>query len=370
MKIARLTTYPLTCEIGDSLGTSQHDWKSISILMVRVETNEGHVGWGEGLARRAPRAYAHLVDDLLAPLVIGADPFAVEAIWARLYRVLSGRSGGMLLEAMSAIDIALWDIMGKATGCPVHRLLGHMDRTTVDAYASSVGWNDDAIAEQQTLQMIAWGFRQIKVKIGAPVNAAIRRARLVREIVGDVIRLMADANWIFDVDDALVVAKELAELGYAFLEEPIVPEDVEGYRLLARKSPIRIAAGESEYTSMGFAKLISDRSIGLVQPDVARSGGITETRKIISLARAFHTAYAPHIGFSGAVCAAASLQLAASSPNFDTYECMTVKNPLRDSITVEPVADPTSLVDGRLLVPNQPGLGIEIDEVAVKKYLA
>jgi len=369
MKVASVTAYPLTCEIGDKQGTSQLDWSTISILMVRIETDEGHVGWGEGLARRAPRAYAQVVDELLAPIVIGADPFAVEDIWARMYRVFSGRSGGMLIEAMAAVDIALWDIMGKATGRPVADLLGRTGRTAVDAYASSIGWNEDEVAEEQTRQALDWGFRQIKVKIGAPLDKAIERAAFVRRIAGDDIRLMADANWIFNIDQSLRLARALDDLGYSFLEEPIEPEDAEGYRLLSRQSPIMLAAGESEHTSMGFAPLVADRALGLVQPDVARSGGITETRKIAALARSFHTAYAPHVGFSGAVCAAASLHLAAAMPNFDTYECMIFANPLRDEITTAPVADRASVVDGQLAVPTGPGLGVEVDEQALQRFV-
>lgn len=370
MKIERVTAYPLTAEIGDPQGTSQSDWSEVSILVVKIETDQGHVGWGEGLARRAPVAYARLIDDLLAPQVIGADPFAVEKIWQQLYRSFTGRSGGMLLEAIAAIDIALWDIMGQATGQPVHRLLGHTGRETVTAYASSIGWNEDEVAERQTRQCLDWGFRQIKVKLGTPLSKAVDRARLVREVAGPDIRLMADANWAFDVDSAKPMARALADLGYDFFEEPIEPEDLDGYRRLAQTCPIRLAAGESEHTSMGAAPLIASRAIGVLQPDVARSGGITETRKMIALARAFHVAYAPHVGFSGAICAAASLHLAASAPNFDSYECMIFRNPLRDVITTEPVADRTSLVDGALRVPQGPGLGISVDEAALIKLLA
>jgi L-alanine-DL-glutamate epimerase-like enolase superfamily enzyme len=245
-----------------------------------------------------------------------------------------------------------------------------MGRDHVTAYASSIGWNEDAVAEQQTRQSLAWGFRQIKVKLGSPVNAAIRRAELVRQIAGPDIRLMVDCNWIFDVDDALRLAHALAGLGYDWLEEPIAPEDVDGYRLLARKSPVKLAAGESEFTAAGIAPLIRSRAIGVMQPDVARSGGITETRKMIALARAFHTAYAPHVGFSGAICAAASLHLAAAAPNFDSYVCMIFGNPLRDELTTGRVAGRDALVDGKLAVPQGPGLGIEIDEGALERFAA
>ncbi|HEY4200600.1 MAG TPA: mandelate racemase/muconate lactonizing enzyme family protein [Devosiaceae bacterium] len=367
MKIARVTPFPLTLKMDEPQGTSQAMWTEISILMVKVETEDGLVGWGEGLGRRAPGAYARIVEELLAPAIIGEELSSIEAIWHRLYRLLSGKSGGMLLEAIAAVDIALWDAWGRALNQPIHRLLGSTGHEQLDTYASSIGWDHEDVALRQTSQVLDWGFRQIKVKLGAPVDKALARARLIRQTVGPDIRLMADTNWAFDIDDALKLARGLAELNYDFLEEPIVPEDIEGYRILASKSPIRLAAGESEHTAMGVASLISSRSVGLVQPNVTRSGGISETRKITTLARAFHVKYAPHVGFSGAVCAAASLHLAAAANNFDTFECMIFPNPFRDDVVREPPGDRRTLQGGQVLVPQGPGLGVEVNETVVRR---
>jgi galactonate dehydratase len=369
MRITRIRSYPLTVPIGDLQRTSQGSFGTISILVVVVETDAGVSGVGEALARYGPKAYAELVDGLLAPKILGMDPFAADAVWQRLFRTFSGRSGGMLIEAIAAIDTALWDIMGKATGQPVHRLLGGMGRERVAAYASSIPWMDDAEATRWTERCLEWGFKEIKVKIGAPVEASIARARLVRDVAGPDLRLTADANWIFDVDEALAVGRALAELGYFWFEEPIVPEDVAGYRWLRDRMPLRLAAGESEHTAQGAAPLLTARAVGVIQPDVARSGGISETRKIASLAQALHVPYAPHVGASGAVCVAASLQLAAAMPNFLTFECMIFPNPLRDRLTKEPVGAIESLVDGALPVPQGPGLGIELDMAEVERWM-
>jgi D-galactarolactone cycloisomerase len=368
MRITAVRSYPLTVPIGDLQRTSQGSFGTVSILVVVVETDAGISGTGEALARYGAKAYAELVDSLLAPKVVGMDPFAVEAVWQRLHRTFSGRSGGMLIEALSAIDIALWDIMGKAVGRPVYELLGHMGRDGIRAYASSIPWVDDAAATRTVEQCRAWGFREIKVKIGAPVAAALARARLVREVAGPGMRLMADANWIFDVDDALEVGRGLHGLGYYWLEEPIVPEDLEGYRWLRRKLPLRLAAGESEHTAHGAAGLLTSRAVGVIQPDVARSGGITETRRIAGLAHACHVPYAPHVGASGAVCVAASLHLAAAMPNFLTFECMIFPNPLRDQLLKEPIGGPDTLADGALPLPRGPGLGVELDMVEVERW--
>jgi galactonate dehydratase len=335
-----------------------------------VETDDGVVGVGEGLARFGPKSYAELIDGLLAPKIIGMDPFAVEEIWQKLYRTFSGRSGGMLIEAIAAIDIAIWDIIGKAAGRPVYEMLGHMGRKDIRAYASSIPWVDDDGARASVQDCIAAGFKEIKVKIGAPVEASIGRAKLVRDVAGPHIRLMADSNWIFDVDDALEVGNALADLGYYWFEEPIVPEDIDGYKWLRGKLPLRLAAGESEHTAIGVAPLLTSRAIGVVQPDVARSGGITETRKIASLAASLHIPYAPHVGASGAICAAASLHLAAAMPNFLTFECMIFPNPLRDTLLKSPVGAVADLKDGALPLPTGPGLGVELDMAEVERWIS
>lgn len=369
MRVTGIRTYPLTVPIGDLQRTSQGSFGTISILIVVVDTDAGISGVGEALARYSPKAYAELVNGSLAPRVIGRNPFDADGIWQAMYRSLSGKAGGVLIESIAAVDIALWDIMGKATGQPVHRLLGGMGREKIRAYASSIPWTDDADAGRWVEQCLAWGFKEIKVKIGAPVEASIARARLVREVAGPDILLSADSNWIFDVDDALRVGRALADLGYVWFEEPIVPEDVEGYRWLRDRLPLRLAAGESEFTAQGAAPLLTSRALGLIQPDVARSGGISETRRIATLAHALHVPYAPHVGASGAVCAAASLQLAAAMPNFMTFECMIFPNPLRDQLLVEPVGMMDSLIDGQLAIPDRPGIGAELDMAVVERWM-
>ena len=183
----------------------------------------------------------------------------------------------------------------------------------------------------------------------------------MRELAGDSILLGVDANWAYDLDDAIVVGRALADLGYAFFEEPIAPEDREGYRRLARAVPIRLAAGESDFTAGDALQSLADRSIGLVQPDVARAGGISETWRIAELAALHRVRYAPHVGWSGALCVAASLQLAAAAEAFWTFECMVCENPLRQSLTTTPVGEASLLVDGELPVPDGPGLGVEVD---------
>jgi D-galactarolactone cycloisomerase len=285
-----------------------------------------------------------------------------------MVRSITGKAGGILLEAISACDIALWDVMGKAVGQPVHHLLGSTGRTRVDAYASSITWGEDAVAARQVEAALAAGFRSIKIKIGLPVARALSRAAFVRGLVGDGIELTADGNWAYDFDDALRVGRRLADLGYSWFEEPLIAEDVEGYRRLRVALPLRLAAGESEHTVWGCRDLIASGAVGVIQPDAARAGGITESRRIGHFAYAHGVPFAPHVGFCGAVCNAAGLHLAAALPNFLTFEAMTFDNPMRQRLAVTDLGALDRLRDGTLPVPEGPGLGIEIDPDFVARH--
>ena len=361
LTIAAVEAIPLTARMPAGTRTSQGVYDAVSIVLVKVRTVEGVVGVGECLGRFGARAYASFIDEVLAPRIVGGSAFDIRRHWQAMRSALSGRAGGMLVEALAGVDIALWDVVGRALGQPVHRLLGGVGRREVDCYASSVNWADVPTMQAQARQVVAMGFRTVKVKLGAPVGRAIEAAAAVREAVGPGIALGVDANWAYSLDEAVAVGQALHGLGYAFFEEPIVPEDLDGYAHLRRTLTIPLAAGESDYTVAHAAQLITPRLVGLIQPDVARAGGISETRDIATLAHAHHVGYAPHVGWSGAVCVAASLQLAAAMPAFRTFECMFVGNPLRDALTTAPVGAPAQLLDGRLPVPQGPGLGIEID---------
>lgn len=339
-----------------------------AMLLVEIMTSDGVVGYGEALARYSLRAYVAIVEDVLAPRLVGRDPFHVEGLWQELFRTMTGKSGGILIEALSACDIALWDVMGKTCGQPVHKLLGSCGAERVHSYASSISWAEESVAAAQTARAIEAGFDTIKIKIGPPVHKALERAAFIRSLTGDNIDLAADANWAFDHDDALRVGRGLADLGYIWFEEPTIAEDVEGYARLRPQLGLRLAAGESEHTVYGCRTLISSGGVGVIQPDPARAGGITETRRIGMLAYAFNVAFAPHIGFCGAICAAASLHLSASLPNFLTYEAMIFDNPLRQKLTNIDVTNLAFVEASTLPVPEGPGLGVELDLSAVEHF--
>jgi len=370
LRITDVIAHPLTVKLAQTQRTGTAVFPAVSIVLVEVRTDAGLVGIGECLGRSGPQAYAQAVELLLKPRLVGQNPLDSQALWRRMQRALSGRAGGMLFEAIAGVDIALWDIAGKVAGLPIHRLLGSMGRARLDCYASSINWEDDAQAEAETRACLALGFRQIKVKIGGPPAAAIRRAELIRKVAGPDIKLAVDANWAFDLDEAIKVGHALAALDYMWFEEPIASEDIDGYRRLRAAVPVRLAAGESDFTVWDARDLVADRAVGVIQPDVARAGGFSETRRIADLAHAFHVAYAPHVGWSGAVCVAASLQLGAAQPNFLTFECMVYANPLRDALTLARIGDRQDLIEGQVAVPQGPGLGIELDWDVVERHRA
>jgi L-alanine-DL-glutamate epimerase-like enolase superfamily enzyme len=358
--IRQVVAHPLRAVLPTVQRTSQGDWPALEIVVIEIRTDSGLVGIGECLARRGAAGYARFIRDALAPKLVGRSAHDRRALWSTMRGVLTGRTGGMLIESIAGIDIALWDLAGKAAGQPVRRLLGGVGRGQVDAYASSINWADQGRMEAEVEAALARGFRQIKLKIGRPVRDTIAWARRARQMVGPDIALFADANWIYDTDDALRVGRALADEDFGWFEEPLRPDDHAGYRRLAQHLPLRLAAGESDFVAQQSAGLVADHTLGLIQPDVARSGGITETWRIAEHAALHEVAYAPHVGWSGAICAAASLHLAAAAESFMTFECMVFDNPLRQALCTPLEGDVTGLKDGQLLVPDRPGLGIEL----------
>lgn len=366
--IAAVRAHPLRARLPMAQHTSQGAWPAVEIVAVEVETGCGLVGAGECLARRGAAGYARFIRDALAPRLVGRSAHDRRALWQAMRSALTGRVGGMLVECIAGLDTALWDLAGQAAGQPLWRLLGGVGRKRIDAYASSINWADDAQAEAEIGAALARGFRQVKVKIGAPADRAVARARLARRVAGDQVRLCVDANWAYDADEALRVGKTLCDLDYWWFEEPLPPEDHAGYRRLRQHLPIRLAAGESDFTARDSQALVADGVLGLVQPDVARAGGITETWRIAEGAAAHGVAYAPHVGWSGGICAAASLHLAAAAEGFLTFECMVFDNPLRQALTIPVLGEATTLADGQLSVPQGPGLGLRLDPEALERF--
>ncbi len=338
--------------------------RTIDTVVVRIETDSGHVGWGEAKAPVAPQATAKIVELLLAPILVGADPREVLVLWERMYAGMRvrGHRAGFYLEAIAGADIALWDLAGQAADAPVHRLLGGRMRESVRVYASGIPSlpleaPDEAIAELvgEAKALAAQGYTGVKVAIGRGVRGDLRVLRALRDAMGEGFAVYADAAGVYSRADAMRLGQALEELGIGFFEMPIPPEDVEGYAELAQGLAIPIAL-DSIMSRHETVELIRNRAIDLVQPDVCRAGGITECRRIAELADAFGLAFQPHVSIGSAIHVAASAHLAVAMPNAMVCEYWIGSNPIGNAVIEKPI----EVRNSELSAPDGPGLGITL----------
>lgn len=386
MKITRVQAYPLMASISDleeapvsvprASSTAGLIFAGYRSLLVRIDTDEGLVGAGEGLVRLAPLATAAIVEEL-ATLLIGRDPFDVDVIWEDLYATMvnRGHNRGFMLEAIAGIDIALWDLIGQAHGEPLYRSLGGAHRARVACYASSLRIKAPAAVAADARALVEDGFTAVKLKIGRSgrrLDDDVAAVHTVREAIGPSVDLMVDANGGYTVADAAYVAAGIADARIRWFEEPIAADDLSGYRRLRERVAIPIAAGETWFTRYDFRDAFVQDAIDIAQPDVSRCGGVSEARKIAALASAFHVDYAPHTGQSSAICLATSMHLAVAAANGITYEFIAADwsgsqaNPLRTSIS-DFDFDATR-TGGFVTPPSAPGIGLTIDWNALDAY--
>lgn len=343
--------------------------------LVKVTTDTGETGYGECMVRLAPRATVEIVNDIGRALV-GMDPLDTSPAWELMFSLMMNRGHlrGFFNEAMSGIDIALWDLKGKLLGQPIYALLGGKHRDQIDCYASSLRFRTLDYTAEDAKSLAAEGYQGLKVKIGKDrynANQDLRLLETVRSAVGDDVWLAADANCGYDLPTALKVSKCLADLGYEWFEEPLPSDDWNGYAMLTSRGEIAIAGGETEFTKYGFRELFERKTLNIVQPNVSRCGGFTEAMKIAAMAECYHIRYAPHTGSCGGLTLAAELHLSAVLPNFLTYEHMRRdwsrdhENPFRSQLVHGAVE---RFRDGYLELPSGPGLGVVVDEDLVARY--
>jgi L-alanine-DL-glutamate epimerase-like enolase superfamily enzyme len=339
---------------------------TIDTVVVKITTEDGLVGYGEAKAPVAPAVARAIIEELLAPIVLDQDPRDYLLLWERMYAGMRvrGHRAGFYLEAISGIDIALWDLTGKASGVPIYQLLGGSFRNPVRVYASGLpalpaaasqdAW-DELAGEARAIR--DRGFTGLKMALGRGMQGDLRSVRLLRETLGDDFLLYTDAAGVYDRAQALRLGRELEALGVAWLEMPTFPEDVEGYVELAKALDLPIAL-DSLTSRFEARELIRLGGIDVVQPDVCRAGGITECRRIAELADNFGLAYAPHVSIGSAIHFAATAHLASAMPNTLTSEYWIGDNPIGDRI----LETPLRLENGYLETPAGPGLGIALRE--------
>jgi len=357
--------------------TSSRGWlyKTRGSCIVEIETADGVVGWGECYGpAHVSRSF---IDTQFGPRIVGRDAFDVEVIWEDLYnRIKDYGSKGMAIAAISGIDIALWDVIGKCCGKPVHKLIGGAFRDKVQAYATGLYFIDmDRLIEEAVEEAQGYiedGFKAVKMKIGlGSPKLDIARVEAVRKAIGDDIRLMVDANHCFTVPAAIRLGRELEKLDVEWFEEPISPEDLDGYVEVTRALDMAVAGGENEYTRWGFRDIVARKAMDIVQPDVCAAGGFSECRKIAALATAHGVECVPH-AWGSVIGVAATLHFIAALPDqppsfrpmpplFEFEQC---ENPFRDYLATEPIEQR----EGVVAIPTGAGLGIEIDRGVLAKY--
>jgi L-alanine-DL-glutamate epimerase-like enolase superfamily enzyme len=336
--------------------------------LVKITADDGTVGWGEGHAPLGPRATRAVVEDVLAPLVVGEDPLAIECHWERMYGSmrLRGHSAGYQLEAMSAVDIALWDLAGKLLDVPVYQLLGGPFRTELLAYASGVPGSTVAERVAAAENFVARGFTAVKASIGrGDIDTDLAGLAAIAEVLRGKANLLVDAHGAYTADNALYVGRQLEKLGVYWLEDPLPPEDIDGYVRLAAALDMAVAAGETECTRWQFEERLSRRAVDVILPDICRAGGISEGRRIATVASLHNTRWAAHVSMGSAVHVAAAAHLAAASANFMIFEWSSTPNPLGDDLLLAPLRP----VDGVLQVPSGPGLGITFDDDRLRAHI-
>lgn len=371
MKIDRVETHVVTERLRTPFGMSQWHWEARSSCLVEIVTDEGVTGWGECFGpAEGSRA---LIETVFAPLLIGADAFEHVALWESMYnRSREWGRAGVPIAAVSGIEIALWDAVGKALGQPVHRLLGGRAPASFESYASAFyydgEWAGDLEAEARHL--LDQGYRHVKMKVGADLRSDVERVHRVRAALGPGVRLAADANRGYTTTEALAFARETESDGLWFFEEPVIPEDLAGYRELRAATAVPIAGGESAFTRWGFAELIESRAVDLLQPDATACGGLRETLLIAGMASVHGIPTLPHV-WGSAITVAAGLHLATALPVVTpslgrtppVIELDQAPNSFRQTLSDLEIGPVMS-------VPHGPGLGIEIDRSVIEAYRA
>ena len=379
MKIADIRVHVLQSPLEQPFAFSQGWVHRRSATLVEVVSDTGLVGWGEAFAQglEAPQIAAAAIEHALKPLVLGADPLDIEVLWHRMVHHSRdfGRKGSVV-AAISAIDIALWDLAGKHYGQPVHRLLGGAFRTRVQPYATGFyrirGQGERDRLVDEALAHFEAGFRLMKVKLGYGVDDDIQVIRAIaRAVEGRGVTLMVDTNHAYGRAEALRLGWVLDELDLRWYEEPVAPEDIDGYCELRRRLRTPLAGGENEHTLYGFRDLLGRHAVDIAQPDIGSCGGITGARHIVALAQAHGIEVNPHV-WGSAVAQAASLQVLAALPV--THHSLFSREPVLEydrsshPFRRDLVAAPMELDGGVVHIPDAPGLGIEVLRATVERF--
>ena len=384
MKIIRVTSHVLGYDLPEELGYSQQYYARRTAHLVEVETDEGVTGWGECFGP-GPVAIANkgIVEGVIQPMIVGHDPLDRDVLWHKVYNLLRDHGQkGMPLQALSGVDIALWDIAGQIAGLPLHKLIGgaHRDRVKVYGYGMMLKRQsvEDHIArfKDEASAIRDMGFVATKMKVGLGAREDVKLCQAVRDGVGPDYDFMVDANHCYTTSDAFFVGRALEELGAYWFEEPVAPEDLDGYRELRAGLSVNISGGEAEFNRWGWRSILENRGLDIAQPEVCALGGISEYLRVLALCHAHHTPVINHV-WGSAIAVATNIQLLAAMPPLPGglfprepwLEFDTTHNTLRDALLQEPLDIQGQVArSGSVAVPNTPGIGVRPDHAVIERF--
>ena len=386
MKITSIKSHVLRYELDKELGYSQQYYKHRTAHLVEVETDEGITGWGECFGPgNIALANKYIVEKVIQPLIKGDDPLKKEYIWQKVYNLLrdSGQKG-MPIQALSGIDIALWDILAKKSNLPLYQLLGGKTNDKIPVYGYGMMLQKKTVQElcelfkNEASQIKEKNFKAMKMKIGMGPKEDLKLVSAVRDTIGSEFKLMVDANHAYNKNDALYVGKGLDEMNIYWFEEPVAPEDYDSYKELKEKLKTNIAGGEAEFTKYGWNQLIKNNCIDIAQPEVCGLGGITEYLKVSALAQSNFIPIVNHV-WGSALSVAVNLHLLTTLPDmpgglfptksmleFDTTE----KNIFITDLAEEKfsILDQVKNKNGFASPLENIGIGINPNKDFIKKY--
>lgn len=371
MKISSIQAHPISFPVPENKSVRLGIGRSVKrdAVLVRVQTDDGAVGWGEAHHGRCPGAIARLIDTTLAELVVGMDPMDVSGVWSKVYKmqISSHGMGAAAALALSGLDLALWDIRCQIAGLPLHALIGGRKKP-VRAYAGgiSLGWQAPQALAEEAAGYIAQGYRALKLRVGDNIARDVERVTAVRKAVGEHIDILVDANTNYTLDDVRRVLPHYDDLNVGWLEEPFPAHDLGLYKRAAQFGRTALAAGENHYTRYEFEPLLQAQVLGFVQPDLSKAGGVTESLKIAAMASCHGLGVNPHTSAT-AINMATSISFMCAIDNPGYFEAdLTAYNPFRDQLTD---TLPYELdADGCVTALDGIGIGLVIDEKFVAAH--
>ncbi|WP_306145531.1 mandelate racemase/muconate lactonizing enzyme family protein [Roseibium sp. MMSF_3412] len=385
MKITGVKSHVLQYDLPGELGYSQQYYEKRTAHLVEVQTDEGVTGWGECFGPgNVAIANKGIVEKVIQPIILGSDPMDRDALWHRVYNLMRDHGQkGMPLQALSGVDIALWDIAGKVAGLPLHKLIGGAHRDRIQAYGYGMMLKresvDDHVARfrEEAAQIMDMGFAAAKMKTGLGPKEDVRLCQAVAESVEGRGKFMVDANHCYTTSDAFFVGRALEELGAYWFEEPVAPEDLDGYRELRSGLRVNISGGEAEFNRWGWRQILENRGLDIAQPEVCALGGVSEYLRVLALCHAHFTPVINHV-WGSAIAVATNIQLLAAMPalpgGLHPWEPMlefdTTDNKFRDDLLQQPldIQGQVKSSGGYVSIPKGPGHGVTPDADFIRRF--